>query len=531
MLKTLLIYLPLSIIGLWRWTFWLIRVAGARMYRPRYTRWPHGKAKLSVSVVTPVYNEDEKLFKMAVDSWINNGVNEIIAVIDKANKKLITDFHRRYGKVPQVKTKLIVTPKKGKRAALCDGIMHAKGDIIVLADSDTIWDKDVVRNTLPHFLDEGIGGATVTQRISNPHTLSNVLFDILLWTRYKEEVPFMLGLGRVFNTLSGRTAFYRREALLNDEYDNLHDLRHEKFFRTRGVSGDDKRLTHLILEQGWHISFVNNATVYTAGLNNMKSFLKQRLRWVRNSWRADLRALKRGWVMQHPVLAIHMIDRFIQPFFMLLGPVAFVTAIIIQQWPVAIILGLWWLISRLIRLFGYFRLYPRRLVYLPAYIIYSYINALTKIYALATLLEQGWVTRWHKSRMKKHILRKVTTPMVGMAALVLLLTGLLNFVKQVNVESGASLDIPPAVNAAEFSFDEQELVFIGIPTQPELPNGAVLPTEVKTYVIRPGDTINSLSAKFGMSIPDIKRLNGISDPDKISAGQTILYYKNAGVSE
>lgn len=235
--------------------------------------------------------------------------------------------------------------------------------------------------------------------------------------------------------------------------------------------------------------------------------------------------------MQHPVLALYMIDRFIQPFFMLLGPIAFVSAIIVQEWVVAVILVAWWIISRFIRLFGYFRRYPKRLIYLPSYIIYSYFNALTKIYALATLLEQGWVTRWHKSRMKRHVFRKIGTPIVGGTAIVLFLALLIGFVNQVTVESGAAVDIPPMVTESEFSLEEQKQQTSGIPSQPELPNDAVLPTEVKRYKIQPGDTINTLSEKFNMSISDIKRLNGIADPDKISSGQIILYYNGTATLE
>ena len=46
----------------------------------------------------------------------------------------------------------------------------------------------------------------------------------------------------------------------------------------------------------------------------MKSFLKQRLRWTRNSWRADSRAFQRGWIFRHPALAFFNLDRFVQTF-------------------------------------------------------------------------------------------------------------------------------------------------------------------------------------------------------------------------
>src|SRR5687767_12918917 len=200
LVKTLLIYVPISVIGLWRWTYWLIRVIAAAMYRPNKIEWPKNKRRLRVTVITPVYNEDPEIFDKAMRSWIGNGVDEIIAVIDKSNTRHIVNYERLFAGNESFKTKcrMLVTPKPGKRAALCDGIEQAKGDIICLVDSDTIWDDEVLRKSLPYFLDVQIGGVTVAKRIYKPKGLSDVLFDIQLWTRYREELPFLLGIGKVF---------------------------------------------------------------------------------------------------------------------------------------------------------------------------------------------------------------------------------------------------------------------------------------------------------------------------------------------
>lgn len=531
MFKTLLLYAPISIVGVWRWTYWVIRLVGASLYKPKYTTWPKSKPKPTVSVVTPVYNEEEKLFKLAMTSWIENGVSEIVAVIDKSNPHLISEFERLYSKHPTVACKLVVTPKPGKRAALCDGIGRTKGDMIALVDSDTVWGPSVIDKALPLFLEQNIGAVTVPQRISNPNTTSNILFDILLWTRYREEVPFLLGLGKAFNTLSGRTALYRRDAILNPEHDNVHLLRHEFFVRTRGVSGDDKRLTHLILEQGWHIGFVKGAVVYTQGMDKMRLFLKQRLRWTRNSWRADLRAVKRGWVWRHPALAFFMIDRFIQPFFMLIGPVAFVLAAIAGEWLIAGILIAWWIVSRLIKLFGYFRKYPKRIVYLPAYIVYSYLNAVMKIYALATIFEHSWATRWHKSRLRKGkgLLRRYSTIGLGGVVVIMFIAGITVMVSRINQETAISINVPPPVSINEFN--EKRVSTADIPAVPPMPAGAILPTGVKVYIVRDGDTMTGISQKLGVSVLDLKKINQIQNSSKINVGQTILYYEMPALAE
>ncbi|MBC7869130.1 glycosyltransferase [Candidatus Saccharibacteria bacterium] len=524
--KDLLLYVPLSIIGLWRWSFWLVKRFAATTYHPNVRPWPKNQPRPTVSIVTPVYNEDPIVFEQALQSWRKNGVEEVIAVIDKSNTNHIVNFTRTYVNAEPSKTKfrLIVTPKPGKRAALCDGIDKASGDLIALVDSDTIWDDNVLEKTIPYFKNPRIGGATVSQRISNPDTAANILFDILLWTRYKEEVPFLLGVGMALNTLSGRTAIYRREAILNIDYDNLHQLRHEFFMGTRGISGDDKRLTHLILQQGWHTAFVLGATVYTPGLDSLRVFFKQRLRWTRNSWRADLRAVGKGWVWMHPALAIFMIDRFFQPLFMLIGPVVLVLAVVHQEWLFAGILIAWWLVSRFIRIFGYFRSHPKRLVYLPVYIVYGYVNALFKIYALATLLEHSWATRWHKNRAKrKSFIKKSATVLGGYVAIVICTVLLTQLALSFRQQSGANVDIQPPVDVAAFEREAQKLR--GLQASPIIIEDGIDPTEVKTYIVQQGDTMQALSTSLGMSVGDLKRLNSIADSDNINIGQAIVYHK------
>lgn len=521
MFRTALVYLPLSIIGLWRWSYWVIRIIGAALYRPPKKNWPSDLKQPTLSVVTPVYNEDYTLFIEALESWIRNGADEIIAVVDKTNIHLIAEFERYYAKRKDVKCRLIVTPKPGKRAALCDGIARSKGDLIALVDSDTVWSPNVARKALPHFLDPRIGAITLEQRIMNPNTTSNVLFDILLWTRYHEEVPFLLGLGKAFNTLSGRTAIYRRQAIFNKKYDNLHSLRHEAFLGARAVSGDDKRLTHLILEQGWHLSFAKGAVVYTQGMSRTRTFLKQRMRWTRNSWRGDLRAFKRGWVWKHPVLAFFMLDRFIQPFFMLLGPIVCALAALTGQWLVVIVLVSWWLLSRTVKLFGYFRRYPKRLIYLPAYIFYTYYNAVAKIYALATVMENSWVTRWHKERLRQALIRRWSIIAMGLAALIAFGGLLFYFTDRINQATAATIPVPIPVGTKEFDFfnsDESGN------SASALPAGAVLPSGVATYVVQPGDTLDELSQRFNIPRNELKKLNNIRDSSKINVGQQILYY-------
>ena len=68
---------PLGLLGLIRWSFWLVRRIPAVLYAPY-----EGNFRASLSVVVPVYQEDPEIFATAIESWLANGVDEVILVID-----------------------------------------------------------------------------------------------------------------------------------------------------------------------------------------------------------------------------------------------------------------------------------------------------------------------------------------------------------------------------------------------------------------------------------------------------------------
>ena len=55
----------------------------------------------------------------------------------------------------------------------------------------------------------------------------------------------------------------------------------------------------------------------------------------------------------------------------------------------------------------------------------------------------------------------------------------------------------------------------GTPPPPE-------PTQIIEYRVKSGDTLGKIALNFDISIEDIMRLNGISDPDLISVGETLF---------
>jgi hyaluronan synthase len=88
-----------------------------------------------------------------------------------------------------------------------------------------------------------------------------------------------------------------------------------------------------------------------------------------------------------------MVDKTIAPFTLLLGMVALIVAVMLGLWEFVLVLLIWWLVSRAIKILPHLRRRPGDLLILPLYIAVTYYMSLVKIYALLTLKEHKWLTR------------------------------------------------------------------------------------------------------------------------------------------
>jgi hyaluronan synthase len=368
---------PLGILGLIRWGTWLVRRIPAVLYKP-----VQNDHRLPMSIVVPVYQEDPEIFAAAIESWLANDVEEVILVID-ASDTTCQDIAARYP------VTVVITDVPGKRDALRRGWRAARSELVALVDSDTIWADDVAVEVCKPFADPRIGGVGTRQSVYGSHGFLARITDMFLDHRYFDENASQSLLGQAVSCLSGRTAVYRRRLLLEIE----DDFMDETFWGVQSLSGDDKRLTTLILERGHRTYMQRTAEVWSTFPTTWRVFFRQRLRWARNTWRSDLRALSRGWVWRHPFLAYTMIDKGISSFTLLLGPIVMAAALATGNWMFAGVLLLWWQISRSAKLLPHIRRRPSSFFFVLGYVAVSWVMAVIKITALLTIRTQAWLTR------------------------------------------------------------------------------------------------------------------------------------------
>jgi len=279
----------------------------------------------------------------------------------------------------------------GKRSALGVGIREASSELLVLTDSDTSWMPGLLENVQKPFIDSTVGGTSTQQSVyQRDSSLWRRIADWLVNLRYFDYVPAMGRAGAV-PCLSGRTAVYRRSAVMPV----LDNLENEFFLGRRCISGDDGRLTWLVLASGYrtvHQSSAKALSMFPAGFG---AFVKQRVRWSRNSYRAYLTAIAKGWLWRVPFITkITVLQILLTPVTMGLTIFYLIfSRLDVSTWGI-IAAAAWLLLGRGIRGISHLRRHPKDILILPVLALTVIFVALPiKVFAFFTMNKQGWLTR------------------------------------------------------------------------------------------------------------------------------------------
>jgi hyaluronan synthase len=377
------LWLPFGLLGIIAWTVWISRRFLTSLYRP--TANDHRE---ETTVVAPVFREDPEILDTAVRSWLAGGVDEVVLVMPADEPEHVARARRSFADDP---VRVLVTDDPAKRNSLTIGIREARRPIVVLSDSDTIWEPDLLEHLLMPFADPEVGGVGTRQRVLLPETsVWRRAADWMLDAKYLTYVPAMARRGAV-SCLSGRTVAYRREPLLRV----LPDLKGETFLGRPCVSGDDGRLTWLILNEGLKTVYQQNAVAWTMMPDTARGFLAQRIRWSRNTYRCYLRAIGRGWLFRQPMITrVSVLQGLLAPLSLTVGYCFAALAIARGDWVATVVWVGWITCGRGVRAFDHLRANPRNLVLLPLMtVLILFVLTVVKYWTFVTMNRQAWVTR------------------------------------------------------------------------------------------------------------------------------------------
>ena len=369
------------------WALWAFKALSARRYRP----WTGDPGPLRVSVLVPVFREPEAVFRRSLASVRGEEPAELIAIVDGGDlavAAVASDYCDRVLRIA----------KAGKRAAIAEGLAATdpSTDVVVVLDSDTVWEPGSLREMLRPFADPRVGGVTPRQAIfdvgSDPvRRLADWIEDL----RYLLTVPAQSVYGQV-GCLAGRTIAYRRAAF----EPAVTALVRQTVWGVPQHVGDDRVLTNELLRSGWRTVYQSTARVETDAPSDWPTFWRQQLRWGRSSQRETLLSLR--WLWRRPVAFLTFAADIATPF-ALYAIVALGIAHALGDGtghtglPVGleVVLGyLGMIVSIGVRQIPHLRRRPRDVLRLPLFVLQlTFVMAPIRLLAFATMLHQSWSTR------------------------------------------------------------------------------------------------------------------------------------------
>jgi len=375
-------YFPFAIAGTIVWGLWLYRVILSRRAKPIITNF-----RTTTSVVVPSYHEDPDILLRCLESWRAQNPTEIIIVLDVADVRA----YNRIVALGDETVKPVLFHHVGKRSALGCGIRLASSELLFLVDSDTWWREGLLEAAQMPFADPQVGACSTQQNVFDRRSsVWRRIADWMVNLRYYDYVPAMGRAGAV-PCVSGRTAIYRRKAVMPV----LDHLENEFFMGKRCISGDDGRLTWLVLASGYKTVHQPTAKALSMFPDTFSAFIKQRVRWSRNSYRCYLTAISKGWLWNVPfVTKVTVLQIMLTPVTMALTLTYLAISHFDASWKGLAVVGAWLLGGRAVRGWSHLRRYPGDIFILPLFALVVIFVALpVKLYAFVTMNKQGWLTR------------------------------------------------------------------------------------------------------------------------------------------
>ncbi|MFF5254788.1 bifunctional polysaccharide deacetylase/glycosyltransferase family 2 protein [Streptomyces leeuwenhoekii] len=215
-----------------------------------------------VSVIVPAYNEKECIANTLRSLARSTHPIEII-VVDDGSTDGTAEIAESLG-LPGVR--VVRQANAGKPAALNNGVRHARHDIVVMMDGDTVFEPDTVRQLVQPFADPSVGAVAGNAKVGNRRTL------IGAWQHIEYVMGFnldrrMYDLLRCMPTIPGAIGAFRREAVL----------------QAGGMSEDtlaeDTDITIALHRAGWRVVYQEHARAWTEAPGSLKQLWSQRYRW------------------------------------------------------------------------------------------------------------------------------------------------------------------------------------------------------------------------------------------------------------
>lgn len=353
----------------------------------------------SCTVIVPAYNEGKLVYETLLSIANSDYPSEKLQILslDDGSKDDTWFWMQQAKKELGDRVTILQQPKNmGKRHALYRGFHLGIGEIFVTIDSDSLIEKNTLKNLVSPFVTNPLCGAVA----GNVKVLNakNSLIPRMLNVSFAYSFEFIRSaqsvLGSVFCT-PGALAAYKRDAVMHC----LEDWMQQTFMGNPSDIGEDRAMTNMILKQGYHVVFQKNAIVLTNTPEKYKNLYKMFIRWERSNVRENIMMSKfafkdfregskigtriillNQWlnvVMSYPVLLMML-------YFVLTHPIIFLSTTLI---------GILIFSSIQAIFYAKYHQISESLWAYPYSLFYTFTLFWITPYAIATANKSGWLTR------------------------------------------------------------------------------------------------------------------------------------------
>jgi len=175
-----------------------------------------------VSILIPVYNEESMIENRINNIFESNYPKDKIEIIvidsgsnDRTRSIIQTKFQ---GKVIMITE----AARSGKAHAINLGLQSARGDIIILTDGTTLYDKETILQLVKPFSDNTIGAVSAFYDVPNSDESHVTASERKFWI-FKDKLRLLESIVQSTSWLSGEACAFRNEFKVKVHEDTLAD--------------------------------------------------------------------------------------------------------------------------------------------------------------------------------------------------------------------------------------------------------------------------------------------------------------------
>lgn len=352
------------------------------------------KYEPQITFVIPCKNEEKSIAKTVTKCFEIDYPKkklEVIVINDGSTDNtlnILKDLHEKFSNLVIVNWKV----NQGKRHGMARGFRLAKGEIVVQLDSDSYVDPKTFSNFVAPFRNPDIGAVCAH---ADPENSDENWLTKMQAAYYFMSFRILKAAESTFLSVfccSGCSSAYRKSIILPI----LDKWLDEKFLGLPVTWGDDRALTNWVLKLGHKTIYSNKAHAYTVCPNNLKTFLKQQIRWKKGWFVNSIFAV--GFILKkqpfvsityfYPLIVVTLVTPFMATRALIYNP------LFRNITPLFYIFGIF-LVACVITL--YYRHVARENKYWPYIFVWSAVNMLVLsfilFYAIATIQNRKWGTR------------------------------------------------------------------------------------------------------------------------------------------